>query len=149
MGPWHVQRPSGRWLPPWGCNSSFRMLFQVMRFQAWFQNHSTRRFGGPQMSVNLDISSPRYVTFHAIDAFIILSLLAPHFSSRAEQAFVKGERGWHWFPAPVDWPDHAVPCLLQEILLSLWGSVLFSKRAREAFLSLSTGRGVVSLQVHS
>ena len=76
MGIWRLQRPSGCWLPQRGCESSAHKLFQVMSFKAWFQNYSIRRVLGPQMSVNLDVSSPRYVAVHIIDTFIYLPLLA-------------------------------------------------------------------------
>lgn len=44
-----------------------------------FQNYSTRRFLGPQMSVNLDISSGGHVAAHVIDVFNFLPLSALSF----------------------------------------------------------------------
>lgn len=93
MGICHLQKASGGWLPHCGRKSSFHNLSQVMRFRARFQNYSIRRFLGPQMTVNLDISSPRYVAFHIIDTFLFSPLLALSSQFQGRAGLCQGEEG--------------------------------------------------------
>lgn len=98
----------------------------MISFKAQFQNYSTRRFLGPQMSVNLDIPSLRRVASHVIDAFNFLPvsslIVVPGLSDLCQggEALALG-------PSTCSLPVRVLPCLLPHAFLSLQGSVLFFK----------------------
>lgn len=132
---WHLRRPPRCWLPHRGCTPSFQEHFRAMSFKAQFQSYSTRRFSGPQTSVNPDIPSWGHAACHVIGAFNFCPCSHSHFSSRAEPAFVKGERAWHWFLAPVACLLEPFPASCNMPSFFFRAQCCFSKCADEVFIS--------------